>query len=220
MTSSEKPVPRAPERLAYWYFRLNGFLTTENFIVHPDTGTNQRTDADLFAVRFANRVENMERPMVDDPKVASCATFANVIIAEIKTSQCALNGPWTHPEKMNMHRILKSIGCVPNTAIGQAADSLYASGSWQDSNTTIRVFAVGETINNTLAVATAQQLTWAAIIKFVVERFKTYRREKSSVGQWTTDGLRLKDDALRRDPETRIRRTFGLPTIPITQGVT
>lgn len=37
-----KVTPRAtvpiysPERLAYWYFRLNGFLTTENFVVHPE----------------------------------------------------------------------------------------------------------------------------------------------------------------------------------------
>lgn len=27
-----------PEQLAYWYFRLNGFLTTVNFVVHPEQG--------------------------------------------------------------------------------------------------------------------------------------------------------------------------------------
>jgi len=25
-----------PEDLAYWYFRLNGFLAIKNFVVHPD----------------------------------------------------------------------------------------------------------------------------------------------------------------------------------------
>ena len=63
---SPTPDTLTPERLAYWYFRLNGFLTTENFIVHPDRGPNQRTDADLLAVRFAHRKENLVRPMTDD----------------------------------------------------------------------------------------------------------------------------------------------------------
>ena len=25
-----------PEKVAYWYFRLNGFLQIENFVVHPE----------------------------------------------------------------------------------------------------------------------------------------------------------------------------------------
>ena len=45
------------ERLAYWYFRLNGFLQIENFIVHPENRGSQRTDADLLGVRFRHRVE-------------------------------------------------------------------------------------------------------------------------------------------------------------------
>ena len=90
-----------PERLAYWYFRLNGFFTTENFIVHPDQGRDQRTDADLLVVRFAHRAENLQRPMEDDLRVVSCNTFANVIIAEVKTGECRLNGPWIDPVRRN-----------------------------------------------------------------------------------------------------------------------
>jgi len=26
-----------PEKIAYWFFRLNGCFTFENLIVHPDT---------------------------------------------------------------------------------------------------------------------------------------------------------------------------------------
>ncbi len=47
--------PLDPEKIAYWFFRLNGFLTIENFVVHPELisdGTSQRTDADILAVRF------------------------------------------------------------------------------------------------------------------------------------------------------------------------
>jgi len=33
----------ASEKVAYWYFRLNGFLTDVNFIIHSETGGGQRT---------------------------------------------------------------------------------------------------------------------------------------------------------------------------------
>ena len=48
-----------PEKVAYWYFRLNGFLQIENFVVHPERRGGQRTDADLLAVRFPHRAERL-----------------------------------------------------------------------------------------------------------------------------------------------------------------
>ena len=59
-----------PEKVAYWYFRLNGFLQIENFVVHPGGRGGQRTDADQLAVRFPHRAEFLfdhpDRPMPDD----------------------------------------------------------------------------------------------------------------------------------------------------------
>ena len=198
------------ERLAYWYFRLNGFLTTENFVAHPDVGTNQRTDADLLAVRFAHRAENLQRPMRDDPKVASCTTFANVIIAEAKTASCGLNGPWTDPTARNMHRVLKAIGCVPDSALERACEALHAGGCWSDAAVTIRLLALGERRTSSLPIPPVQQITWSEVISFCVERFKAYEWEKSSVGQWTADGRKLREDALGKTPEASIRNSFGL----------
>jgi hypothetical protein len=48
-----------PEKVAYWYFRLNGFFQIENFVVHPERRGTQRTDADLLAVRFPHRAERL-----------------------------------------------------------------------------------------------------------------------------------------------------------------
>ncbi len=200
------------ERLAYWYFRLNGFLTTENFVVHPDRGHLQRTDADILAVRFSHRAENLEHPMEDDPKVTECSTFANVIIAEIKTGQCNLNGPWSKPEERNMQRVLKAIGCVPESAINIACEELYEKGFWGDSMVTIRLFAIGEFKNNELTIPLSQQLTWREIISFCINRFKKYEREKSSVPQWTDDGSQLRKCSLKHNPELETRRLFGLKT--------
>lgn len=210
MSSSSVPPHYRNERLAYWYFRLNGFLSIENFIVHPDTGRDQRTDADLLAVRFAHRAENLERPMVDDPRVASCSTFVNVILAEVKTGQCALNGPWSNRESNNLQRVLRAIGCVPESAIEDACEKLYGQGRWCDSVVTIRLFALGEWKNESLLIPPTQQLTWSEVINFCVERFRSYELQKSSVGQWPDDGRELKRRALGSDPEVEIRRLFKL----------
>jgi hypothetical protein len=198
----------SPERLAYWYLRLNGFLTTENVIVHPDEGREQRTDADLLAVRLMHRAENLVSPMQDDPRVADCSSFLNIIIAEIKTGRCALNGPWTDRVRMNMERVLRAIGCVDEQGLQQTASCLYENGLWRNGAVSVRLFAVGEE-KSQLMIPETQQLTWSEIIHFLIERFRAYRRQKSSVGQWTADGRKLRRLALNMD-EAAIRRLFGL----------
>jgi hypothetical protein len=50
------------EKLVYWYLRLNGFLTIENFVVHPDQSREQRTDVDIIGVRFPFRAELLKKP--------------------------------------------------------------------------------------------------------------------------------------------------------------
>ena len=210
--------PWGPERLAYWYFRLNGFLTTENFIVHPDEGRDQRTDADLLAVRFANRAENLERPMQDDPRFSRCQTHLNVVIAEVKTGQCALNGPWLRPEEGNMERVLAAIGCVLDEDMPVACEALHGHGIWSDANLTIRLFALGESQDDVLIIPQEQQVTWDEVIAFCVERFITYRQEKSSVGQWTEDGVKLRNLALSQEAHQEIRAAFNLRTADEVQA--
>lgn len=210
MNSHSESRTYSPERLAYWYFRLNGFLTTENFIVHPDCGRNQCTDADLLAVRFLQRRENLIRPMKDDPKVSACTTFANIVIAEVKTGQCALNGPWTNPDSGNMRRVLKAIGCLPDGALDVACEHLYRQGAWVDSMVTIRLFALGQSRAEGICIPDEQQVTWDEVIEFCIGRFKAYRNPKSSVGQWDEDGRQLMADALSDSPKSNIRRSFGL----------
>lgn len=211
MTDVEQRRPHStPERLAYWYFRLNGFLTTENFVVHPDMGNNQRTDADLLGVRFAYRAENLVNPMQDDPKVAACETLVNVVIAEVKTGQCSLNGPWTNPKAGNMRRVMKAIGCVPENMMEAACDALYRCGRWTDANVTVRLIALGEARDPALVIPESQQITWDEVIDFCVQRFQAYARQKSSVGQWTADGRGLQQLSGRQDKRGDIRQAFGL----------
>jgi hypothetical protein len=186
-------------------------MTIENFLVHPETGSNPRTDVDVLATRFEHRRENIESPMADDPRVAECQTFANIIIAEIKTSQCRLNGPWTDRGAGNMERVLRSIGCASEDEVAPAARSLYEEGKWSNGTATVRLFAMGERTNDSLVTGLEQQIEWTSVIDFCVRRFNDYRQQKASNRQWTPDGVQLRNCALEHD-EGSIRRYFGLRT--------
>ena len=171
-----------PERLAYWYFRLNGFLTIENFIVHPDRGRGIRTDADLLAVRFSNRIENVLNPMEDDPKISDCQTLINVIIAEVKKGSCGLNGPWVRSDDENIQRVIRAIGCIPEEDINSSSEGLYKQGVWSNENVTIRLFSIGEYRNHQLPIPSVPQITWSEVIEFCISLFIKLRSFVQNVG--------------------------------------
>lgn len=80
-----------PEKVAYWYFRLNGFFQIENFVVHPARRGSQRTDADLLAVRFPHRAERLfddpNNIMADDEQsLALSREMIDVLLIEIKAN--------------------------------------------------------------------------------------------------------------------------------------
>lgn len=189
------------EKVAYWYFRLNGFLQIENFIVHPEKRGGQRTDADLLAVRFPYRAERLfDNPndvMPDDvQRLALSSDMTEVVIAEVKrTEPCRLNGPWTEQGQQNVHRVLAAIGCLPPNSIEQAAADIYQAGLHVSSlGLRIRLVAVGQRGNDELAAKYPKvtQLIWADMLAFIWDRFHAYRRQKTQVEQWDEQGKRLK----------------------------
>lgn len=179
-----------PERLAYWYLRLNGYMTIENFVIHPDRGANQRTDADLLGVRFASRAENIVMPMKDDPNLIRPTSYADVVIAEVKKGLCALNGPWTNPDQENIQRILSAIGVLPKPKRDSAAKSLYENGQFQDQCVSIRMIAIGDRKAELTPAVT--QILFDKILDFIHGRFAEYERQKASVGNWAPDGQHLR----------------------------
>jgi hypothetical protein len=64
-----------PEKVAYWYLRLNGFFQIENFVVHPERRGGQRTDADLLAIRLPFRAERVLIASFDGIRAQSKALF-------------------------------------------------------------------------------------------------------------------------------------------------
>jgi hypothetical protein len=210
-----------PERVAYWYFRLNGFLQIENFVVHPKLNGGQRTDADLIGVRFPFRAERL----IDDPddlmqddveRLQLLNDRTDIVIAEIKTGRCALNGPWANEEHQNIHRVLAAIGSLPADLIDDASNALYADASFdRPHHPRIRLILVGREPDSTIAekYAGITQLTWAEVLSFIWQRFDRYKRQKAQVDQWDGVGRLLKKIAMREDSDgfvNKVRDMMGV----------
>ena len=201
----DEPAALHPERVAYWYFRLNGFFQIENFVVHPTRRGSQRTDADLLGVRFRHRKEFLfdhPEPMVDDQRLLLSPDLDDIIIAEVKTNQpCMLNGPWTKPERQNVHRVLAAVGCIRPEEIDGAATGIYHNGVAIHGHVRIRLVAIGRDRDPNLQVRYQEvlQLTWDDIIAFIWSRFQSYRWQKRHSDQWDDCGSFLRDEAMRTD---------------------
>lgn len=185
----------SPDDLAYWYLRLNGFLTTVNFVVHPDTGGSQRTDVDILGVRFPHRSELLIKPMDDDPTLILDRSRTVFVIAEVKASLCSLNGPWTNEKDKNMHRVIRSIGLVPISSVNDIAASLYKDGKWENNQFLLSLMCFGRDENSELydRYPKVPQINWTKVTQFIFDRFHRYSRQKASHPQWDVNGRNLWD---------------------------
>lgn len=203
------PVRMNPEKVAYWYLRLNGFLQIEDFYVHPGGRGGARTDADLLAVRFPHRAERLyDDPndvMQDDTaRLALSADLIDVVIAEVKAGRCALNGPWTKPERRNVHRVLAAIGCIPHHGIDRAAEEIYHEGFHvSEDHLRIRLVAIGREVNKDVAsrYPHVPQVIWPDLLNFIFDRHQRYRHQKRQTDHWDRTGKELKWLATRQQVE-------------------
>ena len=183
------------EALAYWFFRLNGFLTTVNFVVHSARRGETGTDADILGIRLPYRSELIERPMKDHPAFTGIKGSPYLLVAEVKTSRCALNGPWTDPGRHNVDRVLNAIGILPPEDIDDAARDLYEHGVHKSNRAYVSLACVGlspsEEINH--RYPGVPQFTRNEILSFTFRRFRDYRSVKSWHQTWDEAGQALWD---------------------------
>jgi hypothetical protein len=185
------PLTLNPETVAYWFFRLNGCSTIPNFVVHPDRRGSQRTDVDVLAVRFPHRAELLTsgEPMPDHPVFNSDGRI-DIIFAEVKHGLCRLNGPWTNPSDENMQRVLYAVGAFDTRRVPEVALALYQKGIYRDDIYQVRLFAVGDGMNDEI-FPTVVQLLWDEILVFIFNRFSRYQTQKAHHGQWDDTGRYL-----------------------------
>lgn len=182
-----------PDELAYWYLRLNGFLTTVNFVVHPDIGGSQRTDVDILGVRFPFRSELVINPMEDDARVINARMRPTILIAEVKRGRCGLNGPWTNLEGENMERVVRSIGLVAIEDVRTVSSALYTAGFWEDKAYHLSLACFGSDTSASVSERYPRvlQITWNEVLGFIFDRFRRYRSQKVSHPQWDNNGQNL-----------------------------
>jgi len=148
------------QELAYWYFRLNGFFTMNNFILHSDRKGPQKTDCDILGVRFPYRAEFSEQNDFDEKEFRIAVPY--FVIAEVTTSPCKLNGPWTEPSKRNVDAVFAALGLLKQEEIAFVAQKLYKQGSYATQEFYSSFFCIGRSINDELKkqYPSVPQKTW------------------------------------------------------------
>lgn len=205
------------ESVAGWYFRLNGFFTIRNFVLHPGKKGGQRTDADIAGVRFPFRAEFPTGGAADAEQFNRINDRLYLAIAEVKRARCELNGPWTDPAKENMPALLGAIGILPQNEIPAAAASLYDCGVFENDKLYCSLVSVGDEVNTDLATSypSVPQFTWDEMLRFVHDRFSTYRNQKADHQGWDEVGKELWRLSEEHEPESFVREVrvmLGLHT--------
>jgi hypothetical protein len=202
------------EKVAGWYFRLNGFMTMDNFIVHRDSRSESgpKTDADIFGVRFPFRDE-LHEGMKDDLPFRH-QKLPLLVIAEITKGVCKLNGPWTKRADRNMQYVLKAIGAFEASRVDEVADCLYDDHVYENKHMKMQLFAIGSKINEDYATdrPRLQQLLFEDILSFIYQRFRTFRDQKREHQHWDEMG-----DFLYRAAQ-RPRDAFNLDNLEVSWG--
>lgn len=174
------------EKLAYWYFRLNGFLCFENFIVHPNIGSNQRTEIDVLGVRFPYRCELYPSSPMEDDVIFSKVKVPYLVLADVTVSEGGFNKTWKNPVKENMQSILYAVGLMPTADVEDAAKSLYSEGFYETSDFFISWFSICDEVSNGTKTVKPRvpQKTWHEVLEFIHNRFVTYENSKKVHPQW------------------------------------
>lgn len=207
--------PRSkPERLVYWYFRINGFLLLENFMLHPDMGPRTVSDVDLVAVRFVHRRELFPpSEMEDDERLFDAKAWVTAHLVEVKTGMGRINPSWRRTDAVE--RALRAVGLVPPGDVPAVAEELRNAGHVRRGEVCLRITVIGSFPEPQLRYTF---ISFNDIIRFLHERFTRYKLQKSNLSSWPEEGRFLRE-ALEGQGSSgeleayseRIKRYFGLP---------
>jgi len=170
----------ACEELAHLYFRLNGFFTVPNYILHGSR--SQKGEIDLLAVRFPHKQEEVGGcPLHDDPALDLRADKLEMILAEVKRREEDFNE--SRELKWTMEYVLRFAGFFGDEeCLAQASSRLAEAETYEDERIRIRrMLCTGaETITED-----ANHRKLRGMLAFIVGRFRKHRRHKADHEQWT-----------------------------------
>jgi hypothetical protein len=190
------------EKIAYWFFRLNGCLNLTNFLIHHERRGREGTEVDVLGVRFPYRSEFAlsGRPMEDHQVFMNREQKLDIVIADSKKGLCDINRSWLLSRFKNMERILLVLGVFPEEAIETISSELYKNQCYEDQYYRINFYTFGAAKNTDLHPAIIQ-LEWKEVLLFIHNRFNTFEDYKRQHDQWDTEGKRLFKMANQYRPE-------------------
>jgi len=167
------------EKLVYWYLRFNGYLTVENFTVHPDHKKEPEAEADILAVRFPYSKEEPEGYVFDRDNELVLPDVIDFIIGESKSGMCAINkNSWGNPSLNHIQYALEWMGFLPNNPqiYQEYIDHLKDQRVWSCNGHSVRFLCFGKTINDELreTYPAVLQITHMRMMNFVYRRLTTY----------------------------------------------
>jgi hypothetical protein len=201
-----------PEKVAYWFLRLNGCFTITNLIVHPARRGSQESDADIIAVRFPHHVElGRSNRVLLDHELFTGHDKIDLILAELKRGHCELDQAWLRVDSKVLEYFLEYVGAFNQADMHRVADELRRFGGYQNESFRVRLFSIGNTKDPRLV---ANQLDWTELLGFIHGRFSRERR-KSQHDQWDDTGNWLYEEAQIRPLEefvTSMKRQMSIQT--------
>ncbi len=167
---------RRAEEVAAFYLRLNGFFTIPNFAIHHDSVRDfLRTDADVVGVRFPFSMEHSDgERMKDDPVIVGLAAGKKLfVLVEIKSGDCAINGPWTKEgsRAVNLAYVIKRMGITDASQSTAIAASLARDFTWEDDDTKVVHLCVGLRPDRSVR---ARQILFKDVAVFFRRRFSSH----------------------------------------------
>lgn len=135
------------EKLVYWYLRFNGYLTVENFTIHPNFKRDPEAEADILAVRFPLSMENPRRFSFERDSNLIISDRIDFIIGEVKSSRCDINPSWRDPDRENIQYALRWLGYWQEDEIEAVSQSLYNHRFWKSDTASVRFVCFGKDEN-------------------------------------------------------------------------
>ena len=170
------------EELATLYFRLNGYFTAPNFLLHQESGRTSLTDIDILAVRFPYQQEIPYQQQIafdNDPKlVLSNSQLTDVVLVEVKRSRTEFNESWKRRE--NIEYVLRWVGFTSN----KDEVELVARDLQRNKKTTSGNFHFRMMLLTGGSSAEDYIIPLDDVLSFIKERFNKYRLQKREHSPW------------------------------------
>lgn len=196
MASRKEAFKFDPERIAYWYFRLNGCFILDNFLVHHEKKGYMGTEVDVLAMRFPHRKElaisqiQTTGAMKDDLLFEKHDGRIQIFFVEVTSGQAKINKSWLDPKKQNMERLLHAVGAFSLKQVEEVAKSLYTRQSYEDDYIRVKFVAVGRNVGEGLPQS-VETLELYQMLDFIYVRLREYDHQKSQNRQWDETGREL-----------------------------